>query len=520
MAAVTSVIPIGAPTLFASLVAGCVCLWPQVVQGTCDSETISRYPGGWPKVLDANLYWFGPDNKASKATGEPSEYYDPTKNTIILMDGWDGWDKVSTCHRLSTSCPESVQCPDNMIYSRGWLEQGYNVGIFYWDQFADTTCTIDAEALIWDKDSDWRKGPWHEGNKMMWKSYDIDEQERTDHVYSGPESSVGRICSNILRQAMPTFSGKILQVVGLSLGAQLASSCALELHQTPNHPVLPTRLTFLEPIFTDFLKGMSFTCFGRGWDWKYTTRRTMFAIQSLWLRGVPMELYKSSIMTEWPFPFGWNPALEMETLGTVVYYDPQFCGFGLVSYQCRHEAAVLLYFLRMGPPAAECVIPGPTCTELQLKDLIRRQQDNLTDGVHMVFNQKAKGSRVVYTQITGKGTLTPDDDEIVPVVKDLPTDARLPHNASELKDEPVGSWPFHRLVQVSSKGLSEAGRPVLPIASLVIAALFASIVCGCLAMSRLAHARSARSRDCLVPQRLSVTEAYPEDSEDGGRFYE
>jgi hypothetical protein len=272
---------------------------------------------------------------------------------------------------------------------------------------------------------------------MPWKSYDVQTQATTTHNYVGTETSIGQLCANILRRGMLNFRGEVLQLVGLSLGSQLVASCAYELHQKPESGVLPTRITLLDPIFTEFLKGASPACFGRSWDYKYTTRRTMDALNHLWLRGVPMELYKSSLMTEWRTLLGWNPALEMETMGATVYLDPRYCGYGMAAYHCRHEAAVPIYFSRMGVSHEElgenCTVPGPRCTDTQLRNLIIAEQVNITQ-----FSR-----RTVYHQVSGRSTVKAEDDTYAVWIQGLPTDARLP----ALKTDAMVSNPTLRATE-------------------------------------------------------------------------
>lgn len=406
------------PTIYATLgvLATVFVDGPAGVRADCNPETLRRFPGGWPKKLDVSVYWFGANDETERATGMQSSHYNPSKNTVVLIDGWGGWDKVISCHRMTSMCLETAHCPPNTSIAKPWIDRGWNFGIFYWDQFADTTCTTWAETKIWQTKED---------RRMTWKSYDVaaDEEKRTP--YDGPEASVGELCARMLREAMPTQQGRSVRLVGFSMGAQLAASCAEHmLRETPAHPAAPSRLTLIDPFFQSFIKGMHVVCYGYGFDYKRTTWLTVRAVQSLWQRGVAMELYKGSGMTEGSL-WGFNPAREIETLGTLVQWDPLYCGVGVTSFHCRHEACVPSYYMRMGEASPEiesadgiegnCKIPGPNCTDDEIIQLVKQQN-----------TQVSKGKRHVWSQIAGRRTWAFGDDVFRWQLQDAPTDVKLP----------------------------------------------------------------------------------------------
>ena len=78
---------------------------------------------------------------------------------------------------------------------------------------------------------------------MTWKSYDVETKEEKRITWDGPEYSVGRICARSLREAMPTISAEV-RLVGFSLGAQVAASCAHIFYQDfqCGHGVHPYKL--------------------------------------------------------------------------------------------------------------------------------------------------------------------------------------------------------------------------------------------------------------------------------------
>merc|ERR1740121_2474906 len=143
---------------------------------------MSMYPSGWPAQLDWGIYWFGPNGQFKKAkktqkvqVTDPSswvrqddgydnsterykaEFYDPSRKTILFFHGWSGTASwfPQRCERLTTMCGEGL-CPrgkgeesdedgkqqqqKDIDLAAEWIRAGWNVGFFYWDQFADEPC--------------------------------------------------------------------------------------------------------------------------------------------------------------------------------------------------------------------------------------------------------------------------------------------------------------------------------------------------------------------------------------------
>lgn len=261
---------------------------------------------------------------------------------------------------------------------------------------------------------------------MTWKSFDVDSWEEKRVTWDGPEASVGQLCARSLREAMPTSHAETVRLVGFSMGAQVAASCAESLHaETPHHPAVPTRLTLIDPYFQSFVKGGHLLCYGYGLDYKRTTRLVVRAVKSLWEKGVPTELYKGSAVTE-VSAWGFNPALEIETISTTVYWDTGYCGIGLLSLACRHEACVPLYFLQKEKGVAKiesndsvvgkCGVPGPTCTDSEIVQLMSLENT-------IIANDK---KRYIWKQVRGGGTWILDDDMYRRELSDVPTDVKLP----------------------------------------------------------------------------------------------
>eukprot|EP00418_Pyrodinium_bahamense_P076490 CAMPEP_0179054808 /NCGR_PEP_ID=MMETSP0796-20121207/22977_1 /TAXON_ID=73915 /ORGANISM="Pyrodinium bahamense, Strain pbaha01" /LENGTH=563 /DNA_ID=CAMNT_0020751443 /DNA_START=103 /DNA_END=1792 /DNA_ORIENTATION=- len=386
----------------------------------CIPQLLSRYSDGWPRTLDVGIYWFGHGDATQKAvSGGKSLFYDPTKPTVIYFHGWagsdEGWTKV--CKRPTTRCPSAVCHGGHTLLMERWLDDGWNVGFFYWDQFADEDCSRDAEQKIWFD---------RKGDGLQWKSFDIGLQRTQDNVYE-EAASVAELCEQNIMMAMGQYSGHHVRFVGHSIGAQLATRCAAKLHHR-GHPAAPQRLALLEPYFSKhqfgFLRCKHIsTDSGLG---DYTAAATTVIVRSLWDQyKVVTEVYKSSVMTEHK-AFG-IPNEDLEKLGTLVRYKPHWCGglgalsslkmlanLDIMHLNCRHDAVFPLYFLSYGqsaPPVipaqlvgqaqpgsaiSTCSTPSAMCTDGEIREWVERQF-------------AVEGSQE-WTQASGTDTISSSDD--------------------------------------------------------------------------------------------------------------
>jgi len=416
----------------------------------CTPDVLSLYPTGWPDALDWGIYWFGHGDATERATGQKSAFYDPMKRTVIYFHGWTGGQGgyTSACKRITTRCPEDL-CPagGKQFLVEAWLNAGWNVGFFYWDQFADEDCTRDAEQKIW-----FDRG----GDGFRWRSYDVGSKKATYKDFDDGSVSVADICVHAVNDAMGSYSGPGTRFVGHSIGAQLATKCAAMLHHE-GHVAAPGRLALLEPFFTKhhlyFFRCKSIdTDEGIG---SFTAAATAGYVKSLWDKhGVVTEVYKSSVLTE-TRNIG-MPNEELEKLVSLVEYSPHWCGgFGplssnLAHLECKHSAAFPIYFLSygfpppklnpeprtVGPPGsalADCSTPSPVCSDAEIREWIRRQR-------------QLNGSQR-WTQTAGQSTFEVDDDafalepELAQASEVVLADAELTAGSPDRRE---GAWwtPF------------------------------------------------------------------------------
>ncbi|CAE7672310.1 TTL1 [Symbiodinium sp. CCMP2456] len=425
----------GAPILFAEVALLIV------EAGFCTPENLGRF-NGFPEHLDTGIYWFGKNDTSEKATASPSKLYNPKKPTMLFFHGWTGegvgW--TSQCKRLTTRC-HSDMCPNGggQHLVNSWLDEGWNVGFFYWDQFADEECVRDAEQKL-----------WFDKRAAYYRNY----HEELD------ELSVADMCALSVKKAMGTFDGSQVRFVGHSLGAQLAVRCASMLH-VEDHPAAPHRVSLLEPYFTRH-SHVLLNCHGQitadpGLG-DFAERLTVEYVMNMWkTKGVVTDVYKSSLLTEerpaasaftvmknivTEGPFGVVEKALVGNLGaglttegldmsaTVVEYQPDWCEdiqsqvFGDVeNLRCRHCASIPMYLLSFelersapalntaedseepGASRSRCMMPSASCVDDHVREWVQRQLD-------------MKPTHQIWNQIAGQQTFDKSDDvfELTPAL--------------------------------------------------------------------------------------------------------
>jgi pimeloyl-ACP methyl ester carboxylesterase len=235
------------------------------------------YPGVFPQSvfqnLDYGLYWFGNDDNYQKAIpGHSNAYYSANKPTIVYIHGWQNGSSVNqnreTFNRSDSGGP-------NVDLAYAWRQAGYNVGILYWNQFADEGEVKDAEAKVWSAN-----GP----RQMRWRDH--------NGVYrSGPGKSAGQLMFESLRDNMSDYSGNRLILAGHSLGNQMAIVVAKKLKDgisagNTNSKLKPKRVALLDPFYSNGSKSYL--------SGKWTGEEARNYVDQLKNWGVIFEAYRSS----------------------------------------------------------------------------------------------------------------------------------------------------------------------------------------------------------------------------------
>jgi len=268
--------------------------------------------------LDYGLYWFDYNDAKKANVNEPNPYYNANNKTVIYIHGWQNG---SVTERRRETLNRSNSGGPNEDLAWYWLDRGYNVGILYWNQFADESEVKDAEAKIHSA-----SGP----RNMRWKS-------SNGSYSSGPSSSVTQLLYNSLTNGMPNFNGSELRIAGHSLGNQLALTISEKLDDAVNRGVLtssyrPNRIALLDPFYSIGEK------FYLNNDW--TGERSKSIVDALKAKGIAIEAYRSSPVTS-TFLAGDNNASLMNS---IAFSELKPWNFSWWQVAEKHGAAVTHYF--------------------------------------------------------------------------------------------------------------------------------------------------------------------------------
>lgn len=332
-----------------------------------------------PNVLSYGLYWFGLDNANQQfVSGEPNAYFDPAKPTLIFVHGWQPG--ISATNPPNFTYDYTDVTAKSVNTANAWINAGWNVGIFFWNQFSDESAVTDAEAKIWTNN-----GP----QRMRWRKGGGSYEEAPPGT-----PNAGELFYNAYVAAMTEhdYTGGNICIAGHSLGNQMAT----RLTQLINDGIAagdvpeklrPTRIALLDPYWSP--GGKSYL------DGKTTGEMIRGYVANLLPTGTLFEWYRSSVLTVEPNGDS-NAALQPMMLYAAM--DPTFESYD-PTHMREHCAAYHLYFWSYafaGPP--EC--SGDAC---------------LADAkmlAHMSDERLAALTRSDYTwaQSTGASSPTPNDD--------------------------------------------------------------------------------------------------------------
>ena len=359
-----------------------------------------------PHELSYGLYWFGTDGLYQKfAPGETNPYFDPTQPTIIFVHGWQPL--------LSNDLPDfDLNGTDT---AASWIEAGWNVGIFAWNQFSDETTGMsgswfgdgpppqgvtDAEAKIWTTN-----GP----RGMRWRDWN----DWLDG-YSAPPTgtpSAGELFYQTYVEALPETYTQTLRLAGHSLGNQMVVRLTKLVQEgiqkgEVSENLRPTRVALLDPYWSPeaqtYLDGD--TTGGR-------------------VREYIGELLPTGTLFEWYWSSNWTTPPQgdaNEALKPLVFYaemDPVYATEDLD----KHLAPRYLYFWSHAfPGPAPCV--GEAC--LGMTKLLSPMSDAQLAAVMR--------SDYYWVQDAGQSTTTPSDDTYQAVLR-----SGAPYTVTLLTAHPV-----------------------------------------------------------------------------------
>ncbi len=333
--------------------------------------------------LDYGLYWFGLGDVSQKfIAGQQNPYYDPAKPTVIFVHGWQKGTTVSGYRTTFNYLKNDSTYGVNVDAADAWIKKGWNIGIFYWNQFADEDEVTDAEAKIWSAN-----GP----KQMRWR--------KSDGTYSNeftPNKSAGDLFYDTFVAAMSGYKGNNIRIAGHSLGNQMAVRLAKMVSDSVDNGTLPSnlrpkRVALLDPFWSkygkDYLNG------------KTTGETVRTYTSALISKGVVFEQYRSSGINA----VGIGDAnTEIEKLTCFVNMAPWY----VPSHDLagKHSAAYNLYFLSFGSePPKECTINWLNQRKLTGKSAASASTSDERIKEMMVADKE-------WTQVEGRYTQSTDDD--------------------------------------------------------------------------------------------------------------
>jgi uncharacterized protein YjdB len=232
--------------------------------------------------LDYGIYWFGAGNTSQKyVPGVANPYYNPAKPTVIYAHGWQNGSTARMFRESFNYYKNDATYGVDINMADAWINQGWNIGIFYWNQFADEGEVKDAEAKIWTA-----SGP----QGMRWR--------KCDGSYSTAGTtgqSVAELFYNEYVAALASNTSGNIRVAGHSLGSQLATRLTQLVSDNITAgriaaKLLPKRVALLDPFFSK--DGKSYL--GGAW----VGEKVRAFVGGLSAKGVAFEHYKSSGITD------------------------------------------------------------------------------------------------------------------------------------------------------------------------------------------------------------------------------
>ena len=130
----------GVGILPTAAIAVCRCLHFLASRKIAMQSKVRRGSGfqGFPNQLDYGLYFFGCGDECQKYVDcEDNVHFSRDKDTLVYVHGWEV-DRVGQLHRETFNWKKNEpRCGLDVDLARAWLENGWNVAVFYWEAWRD-----------------------------------------------------------------------------------------------------------------------------------------------------------------------------------------------------------------------------------------------------------------------------------------------------------------------------------------------------------------------------------------------
>lgn len=244
----------------------------------CGHETQGIQDDSTYSVLNYGLYWFGDESThqepISYCDKTQGRYFDATKkHTMVFVHGYSPYSVAPMPNRpYSTRFnfnPNDIAGPNVGDLVVPWLKgsnggEPWNVGVFYWNQFADEQLTsappdglIDAtraaEAKIWRTDAPGIGMRWRDDQGPMGTLHDATPEEISkDITHTFADQYIAS-----LKDYATQNPNADMRLVGESLGAQIVIHGAKLIADEVNDPannlpknLIPKQVVVLDPMVT------------------------------------------------------------------------------------------------------------------------------------------------------------------------------------------------------------------------------------------------------------------------------
>ncbi|SHO58280.1 hypothetical protein [Vibrio quintilis] len=288
--------------------------------------------------LSYGLYWFGADNqyeKADETTQSGSTFFDPSKPTLIFIHGWQPF-KMAKQERFVFHNTDG-DYPD-IDLANLWITQGYNIGVLYWDQFADEGNVRSAEAKIWTATGK---------HDMRW---------RNSHgkYHDGPDQNVTELLLSEYLTGMANYTGHDIRIAGHSLGNQLALRLTEELAKLSDQgeidaSLVPQRVSLLDAFYSNLPKSYL--------NYKWIGKVIRDIAKDLKSHGIAIDSYRTSLVTSNPLVGDENRKL----MNAIAFTELKTKFFDQTQIAAKHSASIWLYLWSViypTPPVTDNSLPG------------------------------------------------------------------------------------------------------------------------------------------------------------------
>lgn len=293
------------------------------------------------------LYWFKNNTDFQKAAPNlDSDYYNPNKKTMIFAHGQqtnaiqsDFFESFNYMkHSMKNhQFPASTQ----RDLAKIWKDKGWNVGVFYWREFADDG-VLEAESKVWSNQGIF-------GMRMKVKNADGSVSNINQHNI--PAEVAGKSVSDLFYDdyvdALANHGNKEIRLVGHSLGNQLVIATGKKISDAVvsgeiTENLHPDRIALLDPFYSNNFKPF--------WFFSTTGKMAAEAAEIMRNRGTLFELYRYSLVSAigeivGQFTFDEDSLLRLRLLSAHQDMRPWYIDF--FDFGEKHIASPYLYFQSM-----------------------------------------------------------------------------------------------------------------------------------------------------------------------------